>query len=433
MPWKIEVAGGVDRYSWESFLASLPGTPKWIVVDGDAAVRIGVRLRWGTGPGAPVVFSCEGHLQNKFRERALDQDGLTGFDVSRLWPEYDRNDPYAPRGPLWTRDDYRRFLDQVLTYPADRVLNITSWIRHHDRVIREQFDLRDAFPGMPRGTGALEGGLDKIRSWLGTRTRRFQNVRRMNVMFGLMRANLAGEADPAHYSRIIREELARTNGRPNFDWQQHLLAYPVKSRQLNPVGSLYRLSDDAQRTTEGQRNAYLVTAQASTMVRKITALNAYHFTIGARQFELTKAKAPMVKLTGLKLRDFPTFLDEWDPANPGDPHELSAGHGYNVGWICSDNPAHRWRSAPVARLGRLLGCPKCNRVRGFAAANAGSRDPAFMREALKAIRQRWGSFETPSATPVAPSAVAPGPSATAITPSPATPAAILPDPDGLPF
>ncbi|HXG25373.1 MAG TPA: hypothetical protein VNL94_00755 [Candidatus Binatia bacterium] len=325
--WKIAVAGGVDRYSWESFLASLPGTPKWIVADGEGAIRIGAALRWGSGPGAPVIYSCEGHLQNKFRERAIEQDGLSGFEVWRLWPVHDRNNPDAPPGPLWTRDDYRRFLDQILTYAPDQVLNTTSWIRHHDRVIREQFDLRDAFPGMPRGTGALEGGLDKIRSWLGTRTRRFQNVRRMNVMFGLMRANLAGDADPAHYSRIIRDELARTNGRPQFDWGKHLLAFPVKSRQLNSVGSLYRLSDDAQGTTESQRNAYLVSAQASTMARKIASLNAYQFTIGARQLELTKAKAPMVQLKGLKLRDFPTFLDEWDPANPGDPYELSAGHG----------------------------------------------------------------------------------------------------------
>ena len=52
-----------------------------MVVDGDAAVRYAVRLRWGN---EPVIYSCEGHLKRKFQQRAL-KDGLSGAEVADLW------------------------------------------------------------------------------------------------------------------------------------------------------------------------------------------------------------------------------------------------------------------------------------------------------------------------------------------------------------
>lgn len=399
MAWKMATAGGVDRFSWFAFLSTLPGTPRWIVVDGDSAVRIAIAMRWGTGPGAPIVFSCEGHLQEKFRERARNEDHLAGAQVWDLWPEHKRSNPNPPPGPLWSRDDYRAFLDKILAYPPEKVVNITSSIKHHDRVIRHQFDLKDAFPYLPKGTGALEGGMVKVRDWLGDRTTRFQNVRRMNVMFGLMRANLGGKADAPLYTRIIRAELERTNGRPAVNWRQHLLAYGVVSGQQNPPGSLFQLSDDAKGTIESARRPYWVSAQASTMERKVAVLNDYHFVVGAPPIKLSTARTPGVVLTGRMLTDFPTFLDEWDPTNPEDPYAMRAGHyAEEVGWICADNPAHRWRAKISDRLIRLVGCGTCNRVRGIAAQNAGGKDPQLLRDALKATRDAWGDFDIPRRT-----------------------------------
>lgn len=188
-------------------------------------MRVAIALHWGTGPEAPIVFSCEGHMQRRFRERAHDEDRLPGIDIWNLWPRHDRHDPNPIPGRLWSRDDYRALLDKVLAYDPELVKNISSWIRRHDRTIRRQFDLREQHSGFPRSSGAVESGIVKIGDWLGERTRSLQNVRRMNIMLGLMRANLGGHADPSLYSRIIRDELARTGGRPKLNWREfHLSA-----------------------------------------------------------------------------------------------------------------------------------------------------------------------------------------------------------------
>ncbi len=401
--WKIAVAGGSDRFSWFGFLASLPGRPKWIVVDGEAAVRVAIALHWGTGPDAPMVFSCEGHLQNKFRERARDEDRLPGIAIWNLWPKHKPADPDPVPGPLWDRDHYRAFLDKVLAYDPKDVKGISSWIGHHDRTIRWQFDLREQHPGYPHGTGAVEAGIVKVEGWLGDRPKTLQNVRRMNIMLGLMRANLGGHADPALYSRVIRDELARTGGRPKLDWRAHHLAWRPRAGQLGPPGSLFRLADDARAAADADRRRYWTSAQAGTMAKKLERMNDYHHLVGAPPLELTAAKSPSVKTGGRKVSDFPKFLDEWDPANERDPYSTPAGTMDEALWICADVPTHRWKQPILERIGRLLNCRQCNKLRGIAAQAKVGGDPLILRSTLAEIRASWGDYEgTPPITTAAP-------------------------------
>jgi len=339
------------------------------------------------------VFSCEGHLQRKFRERARDQDKLTGAQIWSLWPKHRRNDPNPLPGPLWSPDHYRAFLDQVLTLDPERSKNVTSWIVHHDRTIRRQFDLRDQYPGMPRGSGAVEAGIVKLGAWLGARTRAFQNVRRINITLGLMRANLGGHADPSLYSRIIRDELERTGGRPDIKWRAHHLPWAVSPDRPSPPGSLFRLADDAQATTEANRRRYWVSAQATSMAKKIAAMNDYHYLVGAPPLVLTSARTPSVSVAGKMVSDFPKYMDEWDPTNALDPYSTPAGRDVEVDWICMDAPTHRWHRSISARLVRLLGCRECKRHRGAGVEAKVGSDPAQLRASLKAIREAWGNYE----------------------------------------
>jgi hypothetical protein len=171
----------------------------------------------------------------------------------------------------------------------------------------------------------------KVRGWLGDRTRSLHNVRRLNIMFGLMRAELGGHTDPALYPRLIREELERARGRPKLDWRAHHYVGQVRGAQTNPIGSLFRLSDDARGVAEAGRRSYWVSAQASSLARKAAALNDYHFVVGAPLVQLTTAKTPSVILRKRYVSDFPTYLDDWDPANPGRPYTTTAGHDKEVG------------------------------------------------------------------------------------------------------
>lgn len=212
--WLARLAGGYNRWAWADFLAELPGTPRWIVADGDAAVRLGVKLRWGDGPDAPIVYSCEAHLQRKFRDRALTQDRMVPVEVAMLWPEHRPDQPDPPPAPLWSRDHYRRFLDAALAFAPDQVENITSWITLHNDTIERQFELRDAHPGFPRGNGPVETAILELQRFIGDRHKQFQNVYRTNIALGLMRSHLGGHDDISVYTRLVRDELARPTAGP---------------------------------------------------------------------------------------------------------------------------------------------------------------------------------------------------------------------------
>lgn len=398
--WKMTLSGGYNRWAWADFLASLPGTPRWIVVDGEAPVRLGIRLRWGDGPDAPIVYSCEGHLRRKFCNRALTQDKLSGFEVERLWPEWKRTEPpdSQPRGPLHERDSYRRLLDGVLAYPESKVENISSWIRAHDETIRRQFDLRDARRAerYPRGNGAAEAVIEQLGDVLGDRTKVIQNIYRTNIALGLIAAHMGHLDDRAVYQRIVRDELERTNGRPEIDWREHHYAGRVRRGTPAPKGSLFHLADYYQGLGEREQRTYWVDKQASSMEKKLLHHNIYAFLNGYPKLTLTKSKTPAVSLSGLKLRDLPLIRREWDPANSRNPDEIAATHyKQKFDWICFDDPAHRFSSTVLARCARLTGCPECQRVRGAARSRKTTN-----REALRLIRERWGDFEAVSAEAV---------------------------------
>jgi len=389
--WKAEVAGGYNRWAWADFLASLPGTPKWIVVDGEAPVRLGIKLRWGDGPDAPIVYSCEGHMQRKFQERALEQDGLTGFEVWKLWPKSVVGDADQPPGPLWTRDHYRRFLDAVLAFPPERVKNITAWINAHNDTIGRQFDLRDKFPGYARGNGPVEAMIVKIEAGLSIERRRvLQNVHRINIMLGLVRAHLGGHDDPHLYARIIRDELERTNGRPVVDWRRFHYTGRVRRGQAAPPGTLFELADRYQRLGENEQRAYWINRQAASIEKKLFQTNLLHFLNGYPPLTLTTGKTPSIARAGLKLSAFPLIAREWDPANEGDPATTDASTRKVKKWICFEDNTHRWETSVQSRTARLTGCLICKPL-------PNPPVPLDNRRAkLARIRDALGPLETPA-------------------------------------
>lgn len=308
-----------------------------------------------------------------------------------------------PPGPLWSRDHYRRFLDAVLAYPPEEVVNITSWIVAHDETIRRQFDLRERFPGFPRGAGAAEDAIEEVQRAIGDRHKQIQNIYRSNLMLGLIRAHEGSHEDVTLYARVIRDELDRTNGRPKLTWREHHFT-GVRRGQPGPEGFLFALADEYLDLGDREHRAYWVTAQAGSMATKLLHTNLYHFLNGYPPLALTDSEAPAVRVEGLRLRDFPLARRDWDPANPEDPDEPRASCGKKVGWICAENPDHRWRTTVFMRTGRLTDCQPCQKLRGVAAA--GRFEPQV---ALQRLRRAWGDFET--TTPIAPA-----PTLAALTP-----------------
>jgi hypothetical protein len=405
--WKIALTGGYNRFAWFDFLSSLPGTPRWIVADEDSAVRIAARWRWGDGPDAPIVFSCEGHFQRKFQERADKKDRLPGIDVERLWPKSKPGVPLAerPRGPLWTPDDYRALLDAVLAYEPSKVASITGWLLDHDEVVHRQFEIRAAHRGeaLPRSNAAVEAVIADLKLALGRRTKVIQNVYRTNIMLGLIHARLGNHTSVDSYAKVIRRELEDSRGRPEINWRAHHYKGRVKSGQPGPKGSLFDLADHYQKLGEEDHRRYNVRKQASSMEKKLLEHNIYHFLNGYEPLTLTDGKTPSVRSSGKFLRDFPMIRREWDadwPANAQlDPDTINAGHyKFEVGWVCHEDPSHRWRQTISERCQRLLGCPECLRLRRKAGIAVKDRRPLHVR--LASVRAGWGEYEkTPVPVP----------------------------------
>lgn len=158
------------------------------------------------------------------------------------------------------------------------------------------------------------------------------------------------------------------------------------------------MANQYQAVGDEERRAYNVTAQAGSMATKLLHTNVYHFLNGYPPLELTGAATPAVRVTGLRLRDFPLIRREWDPANPEDPDELPASYQRRVGWICAEDPSHRWTTDVFMRTARLTGCPQCRRLRGAAV----TVKPDVGRVELQRIRDAWGDLEDPMAAPPIP-------------------------------
>ena len=204
--WRIGFAGDETAASWSDFLAELPGEPVWVVTDGSEALRIAVRKRW---PKANL-YACEFHLGRALRS-AAGADGI--------WPDNPLHQVRFERA-FWTVEDWNALVELVLEADAPTLLR---WVAANDALVRRQLVLRRRFGGFPRSNGAAE----RVADWLGTRfghQRRYslRNAKRLALVFGLIRAELAGQADPARLGAIVKRELS---------------ALPARSRSTGPPSS----------------------------------------------------------------------------------------------------------------------------------------------------------------------------------------------------
>ena len=345
--WHVQLAGGLDMLSWLDLLGTLDGEPEWVVCDDDAAIKAAVRERWG---GRPVIYSCEGHLLRLF-EKFAARDGFSPIEAKALWGDALRDE-----------DHWREFLARVLSRPIADVEEIAEWVGRSHELVERQFGLRRR--GYPRGTGAMEAALGRIDEWIGRRRKTFQNVRRLNFVLALMRAQLGGHADPAAYAQIVRAEIERLRtespdrfGRPVIDWWKH----------LDPPGvrGVSELVDQAAARRQALQADYLGAAKRRSIERKALLTNAYHSSVGAPLVEvMPAARSASVRTAGKPLSDFPLVFREWDPdQNGGDaPADEPASSSKRRQWRCHFDPSHTWPAVVNQRCARLTGCPDCSKA-----------------------------------------------------------------------
>lgn len=385
VPCLMATHGGKDVASWKAFFASLAGAPDWVVADLDPAIARAVRETW---PGV-ILYHSRHHLAELMRGRAL-ADGIAErieldepLELGRpiAWSptrqptrRYGEHPLFAAiavaqRGPAeWAR--LTALVDEHI--PPDR-LELRSWIATNELLIERQWRIARVGNWLPRSTGSLEG---KIGEWLAPlrrRSGRWQNVRRLNLVLGLMTLRGRGEAHEARYAAVVRAHFAATGQRSHLPGQNELPLEIVAGRERqmswwrtwhdrdeaslprlvreSEERTLRRAADDHLRRLRGR----LATIYAAESDRR----TADDIPSPPRGRPRRTTDRTVGSVRGKVVADFPDLVAEWDWDVNGDldPRTVAAAGRQRIVWRCCINPDHVWQTRVADRTTKPSYCP----------------------------------------------------------------------------
>jgi hypothetical protein len=341
--WRIGLAGDETGESWFDFLSELPGDPAWVVFDGSGAIGGAVQARW---PSA-VAYSCEWHLwQNA--EGSAYADGA-----------YDKALAELIRVAQWNVPNWERLVSAV---DAQAMPVLGGWIARNDQLVRRQIDLRARFRHFPRSNGAAERAIRAVEELIDKRRFNFRNARRLRLILALIRNQLAGEADPLRYTRILRDQAHAALGKAEAWAIHHDHGAPVDRLYATKLASLPQLIVDAHNRGQGATRAYNAGAKLKSLELKLIAENTARAAAGQPPLKLVSrpgSATDSVDVTGLTLEDFPGRAAEWDAVKNGAIAGLRASSDRKVWWRCANG--HEWQAKVVDRTKRLTKCRACYR------------------------------------------------------------------------
>lgn len=179
---RLEVSFSPDLRSWRGFLGRVPGAARRIVTDAEPALIQATKARW---PRAQLTL-CEWHALKRAEDILVKHD--LHSRRGRLYP--------ALRKALSSAMAWRRFvrLARETKLPA-----LERWILDVEAVMGPQFRRQPP----PRSTGALETKLREVKKDLSLRRGSFEELKRMNLLLGLMTLRLDRLDSEREYARII--------------------------------------------------------------------------------------------------------------------------------------------------------------------------------------------------------------------------------------
>ncbi len=383
VPCLLQAQGGKDVESWAFFFTSLAGAPEWVVADLDPAIARAVRETW---PGA-ILYHSQHHLAELMRQRAV-ADGVPErieldepIELARpiAWsPTRQVTKRYsehpllaaiavAQRGP----GEWARFTALVEEHVPPERLELRSWITTNELLIERQWRLTRFADRLPRSTGSLEG---KIGEWLAPRRAgRWQNVRRLNLVLGLITLRGRGAAHEARYAGLIRARFAATGHCSHLSGQNELPAEIVggRERQMSwwrtwhdrDEASLPRLVRDSEERTRRRAED----DHARWLRERLAALYAVDHGVRTERAIPSpprgRPKRPtdrdVSSVSGKVVTDFPDLMAEWDWDVNGDldPTTVAAGGRQRIVWRCCLNRDHVWETRVADRTIKPSFCP----------------------------------------------------------------------------
>jgi hypothetical protein len=201
-----------DQDAWEDFFDLLPGTPRRIVADMDAAIEGAVAVRFPRPGHRPPDF----HWSDLHVRRALD---------NALAPLHGQ----PPTHPVWQRleralfsvSGWDRFVHAI--QHEDRTGTplpaAMRWIAQRGQRVRDQAFNRDRGP---YSTGAVEAvNLKLATELIGERANRMGNRARAVKLLDLLTVGLNGHANERPFAKAIRIYLEGHRGRPQLLQRPH--------------------------------------------------------------------------------------------------------------------------------------------------------------------------------------------------------------------
>jgi hypothetical protein len=370
-PCLMRVAGAKDTDSWKAFFGSLAGAPAIVVADLDAAIARAVRETW---PDA-IVHHSRHHLAALMHERAI-ADGVpervradepaslerprpwTG-ERSRRWVEHPLH--AAVLGALRGPTEWAAFLELVEQHVSPERLELRGWIASNEPLIRRGWALAERHGRPPHSTGALEGAIGEWLAPLRGRAGRWQNVRRLDLVLGLITLRARGEAREARYAKLVRASFETCGNRSHVPaeggtswwrtWQDH--DEPSLPRLVREADRRWRdraIGDHADRVRERLARRYATEIEVRARLGLPTPPSGRPRRADPR---------PAASVRGRHLADYPDLSLEWAwDVNPEpDPARLAAGSHMRVVWRCLLDPAHVWETKVADRTYRASGCP----------------------------------------------------------------------------
>ncbi|MDF1597738.1 MAG: hypothetical protein P1T08_16785 [Acidimicrobiia bacterium] len=190
--WMLRATPTRTARDWENVLRSLPGEPKMVICDEDAAIIAAVSKVW---PDA-FIKRCEHHLRESVIKKMAPY-GLTAYGS----PEMELlNDGFH------SSKSWRAFKKKVSG------AGVEDWIVRREEVIGEQVRLRGRLP-QHHSTGALDEDLARVREFMEPRAFCYRNAERTNRLLELVRLRLSRCDDPLIYARAIRKHLDSNGGK----------------------------------------------------------------------------------------------------------------------------------------------------------------------------------------------------------------------------
>lgn len=196
--WLLRAYPSDTADSWADFLSQLSGFPKWVVYDGDRAIKPAV-FKSSVFLGHTTLLHYSEHHLYVNAKKNLKKDGHSGYKTETM---------LLLGEAFKTLKGWEAFKSHV---KEKGLVNTTTWVDYWDTQVCDQ--LRNRKQVGKYSTGGVEPLLNIVKDELSRRSWTFRNLNRMNLLLGLISIRLNRQDNSYDWIQVLTRELEKRQGR----------------------------------------------------------------------------------------------------------------------------------------------------------------------------------------------------------------------------